>query len=190
VANIPQQPSAKDKSRFDWKSWLHSVGVALVVIVALLAMPSAQEPAFMQSDERAQPTPTEGMQAIKDEVIVVVAQLNGAGSGDDVQQINLAEIVQQAAAQVGRVTVVPIGYPLAGREQAQAVGAAYNATLVIYGRVAKEGVTASYEFTYAKDGVIYANIPDIGMVSPEVEHFDALLSNDMDTRVILDFTIG
>ena len=199
--NLAQQVTADLTKLFKTlqpESQLHSLtvplllGLLLIFIIAAAAvvslLPQSQRDPFLQSVGLIQPTPLEGHVCSDEEVCVVIAQFTGERGGD--QQINMLEVLNEAAAEVGDVSVIPIGYPLESRTDAQGVGRNYNATLVIYGRVTAGGVTVSYEVTREQQEVETQVEGEFRTSAAQVENFEVFLYEGMQSRYVLSFTVG
>ena len=133
------------------------------------------------------PTPLEGTTFSDEEIGVVVAQFRNSTDSDP--QLSMLEVINDAADTIENVRVIPIGHEISGREQAQAIGELYNATIVVYGRVEAGGVTVSYEVLTDVADIEKPN-EAIRVSAAQVDNFEVFLFEGMDINYILFFTQG
>ncbi len=163
------------------------LAAAVVVILLIIGFISVLDPRIPSPLDLI-PTPLEGVPADEGEVLVVVAQFSGANTAAADQQINILEVLQEAAEVVGEITVIPIGHTTEDTEEAQKIGQLYNATMVIYGRVAPGGVTARYLVLDEK--IRYRIERDVRISADDVENYEVFLYEGIDVNYILHFSIG
>ncbi|NLX11869.1 MAG: tetratricopeptide repeat protein [Chloroflexi bacterium] len=135
-------------------------------------------------------TPLEGDPARTGEIVVVVAPFERTSGSAFTPEIDMLEVLRQAAAEAGDVRVIGIGHPLADRAQAQQVSDLYGATMVVYGRTAPGGVTAHYEITPRDGFVDFEAEGEYRVSTAQLDNFEAFLYEGMDVNYILGLTAG
>ncbi|MCI0714333.1 MAG: tetratricopeptide repeat protein [Chloroflexi bacterium] len=195
-------------------------GLLLVLILAVVAFIIASDPdeeqiGISQADRQAtnqalaninatatatlwtpvpppSPTPLEGEPAVGDEIVVVVARFEQPGTIASQPDLNIAEVLAEAAADYPNVRIIRIGHAIETDDRATAARVLdlYGATMVVYGRVEGGGAVTRYEIV-PRTGYIEEVFDGLVRVSAvDVTDFAEFLFSGQDSAYILNFTLG
>lgn len=147
-------------------------------------------------------TPLAGNPAAEDEIVVVVAEFEKTSGANYEPHIDMVEVLEEIATEIGNVRVILLEQPVANRkqtqnrEQAQKIGEVYNATMVVFGRVTPGGATAHYEIVHRKNAepaFLTAEAVtgfNLRVSASDVESFEVFIYEGMDSRYITAFVSG
>lgn len=145
---------------------------------------------IVESFGLATATPLEGEVAGDDEIVVVVAEFEQSDGSDYEPEINIQEVVQELANDIGNIRVISVGHSIVNVEEATELSDIYQATMVIYGRISSGGVSVSYQIT-PNVGVVRNEVEgDFRIAVDQVENFEAFLFDGMDTSYFVGLTAG
>jgi tetratricopeptide (TPR) repeat protein len=177
-----------------------SVALLAILLVAIIVAIWASQPESSDEVARKQtqtaaafvpsPTPFEGEPAQEGEIVVVVAKFEKTSGAEYEPHIDMLEVLEQAAEEVGNVRVIALNQTIQDHEEAQRISDVYNATMVVYGRVAPGGVTARYKVTPRYGYLDYVIEGDFRISLTDVDEFEAFLYEGLDARYVLWATIG
>jgi tetratricopeptide (TPR) repeat protein len=164
--------------------------VVIAFVLGVLLLVFVATPSIKSAVTGPEPTPLAGKPAAEDEILVVVAEFEKSSGAEYEPHIDMLEVLEQAAEEVGNVRVIALNQTIQDREEAQRISDVYNATMVVYGRVAPGGVTARYEISPRFNKFCCVESQEFRVSSAEIENFEAFLYEGMDLNYILGLTLG
>ncbi|MBI1281604.1 MAG: tetratricopeptide repeat protein [Anaerolineaceae bacterium] len=129
-------------------------------------------------------TPLDGKPFAENQVGLVFANLKHLDSDASNVEDNLDSEMRDT-----QFPYIHVRHTLAGRDEARQVGNLYNATIVMWGEIARGGVRIFFEIMPRRSEVD-TTLTDLKVATTELTSFDAYLFQGMDTLYIINFIAG
>ncbi|MBZ0316623.1 MAG: tetratricopeptide repeat protein, partial [Anaerolineae bacterium] len=134
------------------------------------------------------PTALEGPVAQEGETLLLIADFTYIDADATRVEANLENEFEDAT-----VRFVRIHHPIEDRAQAKAILAQYNATIILWGSVARGGVRVEFEISQNLDDQATISLLSSGQLevaASDVRSFDGYIFEALDTRYIVETMLG
>ncbi|MBZ0315794.1 MAG: tetratricopeptide repeat protein [Anaerolineae bacterium] len=131
------------------------------------------------------PTPLEGQPAEKGETLLLIADFTRI----DTDATNIEPNLEREFEDAG-IHYLRIHHSISSREQAREILRTYNAALILWGEAARGGVAVQFEAAEAAVANSPLGFGQLSVSAADVPSFDAFVFAGMDTRYIVEFTLG
>ncbi|MBL1138301.1 MAG: tetratricopeptide repeat protein, partial [Chloroflexi bacterium] len=130
-------------------------------------------------------TPLEGAIAGEGETLLLIADFTYI----DADATRIEPNLEREFEDIG-IRFVRIHHPILDRDEAREILATYNATLILWGEAARGGVQVEFEARAIELSFTPIQFDQLRVAAFEVNSFDAYIFAGMDSRYIVEFTLG